>query len=505
MRAVCDGGWRGGCGRLVIMQGDSGDSGTVKRPRRRWGRWIGFSLLGLIALLITGHAFWGWWEEKKLAEEVEELRRKGEPVLAEELANRPVADADNAVILLREAGRSIDENGEPWQEFDRMVLGLPLTAKEVGVVRRVVEENRSALAKLRQARGKKGVDWQMRHSRSALTSELRDNKEQKLLGQLAAAAILLEHQTGNDREAVELALDLLAQSDAVEQMPVGLIAHLVGIGISALACDRVYEITPDLRVGMKEGEVAPADVKKLIDAFLEESSLREGERRAMRVERAGQVQAARTMYKVDEKGKVGPGQSADAKTPFMGYLVKPLFLRDGRVMLRHATELMAASEAGAWPVFKIRAKESLERMSRVRESVKLHTLAIILTAPYEPVVERTFRTITDRRLAAAALAIRLLFVEQGQWPKSLDELMPRYLPAVPADGMATAKRIGYVAEADRPRVYSVGENGTDEGGSDKPLPRKVYNVGRYRWWDEDAVVDLKRQERKKDVEEKEEQ
>src|SRR5882762_9853949 len=95
------------------------------QSKRRWGRWIGFSFLAFIALLIAGHAFWGWWQEKKLGEEIAALRAKGEPVLIEELANRPVADAENAVILLREAGRSIDENGAAWQEFDRMELGLP--------------------------------------------------------------------------------------------------------------------------------------------------------------------------------------------------------------------------------------------------------------------------------------------------------------------------------------------------------------------------------------------
>ena len=76
---------------------------------------------------------------------------------------------------------------------------------------------------------------------------------------------------------------------------------------------------------------------------------------------------------------------------------------------------------------------------------------------------------TERRLAAVALATRLYYVENGKWPASLDELAPKYLPAVPDDPMASGKRIGYVAEEARPRIYSVGENGTDEGGSGAPL------------------------------------
>src|SRR6266705_7048987 len=104
--------------------------------RRRWGRWIGFSFLGLIFLLVGGHGFWGWWEQRKLNEEVGALRAKGEPMLIEELINRPVAEADNAVILLREAANSIDDQSALWREFDSLQLPIPLTEKEIGVVRR---------------------------------------------------------------------------------------------------------------------------------------------------------------------------------------------------------------------------------------------------------------------------------------------------------------------------------------------------------------------------------
>src|SRR2546430_1817567 len=86
------------------------------RCERRWGRLIGFSFLGLILVLVGGHGFWGWWEERKLNEEIGALRAKGEPMLIEELMNRPVAEGDNAVILLREAAEAVHEKSAEWQE-----------------------------------------------------------------------------------------------------------------------------------------------------------------------------------------------------------------------------------------------------------------------------------------------------------------------------------------------------------------------------------------------------
>ena len=100
--------------------------------------------------------------------------------------------------------------------------------------------------------------------------------------------------------------------------------------------------------------------------------------------------------------------------------------------------------------------------------------------------------ITHRRLAAAALAIRMYEVEQGRLPQNLAALVPQYLPAVPLDALAEGKSLGYVPYAQRPVVYSVGRNGTDEGGSDTPLPKAI-EPG---FWDrDDAVVHLRPQHR----------
>jgi len=459
---------------------------TKKRP---WGRWIGFSFLILILVVVGGHAIWGWWEERKLNEEIGALRAKGEPMLIEELMNRPVAEGENAVVLLREAGEAVDEKSAAWQEFDVLRPGLPLTDKEVAGVGRVMEENKMALAKLRAARGKKGVDWQIDPSRPSL-SKLRGLDEQKPLANLAADAMLLEHQQGNDREAVELARDLLAQSDALEQMPAGLLPHLIAIGVCSMACDRIFEIAADLRVGTKEGEVAPDDVKKLIDVLLDEKPLKDGQRLAMRVERANQVRGARSLRSIMPPA----GGDQRRRLAIMEYVGKPMLLKDGRLLLAETTQFMnAAQESADWPDFRARTIEEIKRMNAMRQSGG-HLFLGMLGAIVDRPVERTFRVMTARRLAAVALAMKLYqFEHEGKLPAKLEELVPRYLSQVPADALASGKKMGYVAGAQRPRVYSVGENGTDEGGSDAPI-KKGFDSG--RWWEEDWVVDLTRRPRK---------
>jgi hypothetical protein len=465
---------------------------TPKVPRR-WGKWIWFSILVLIALVIGGHAFWGYWQEKKLGEEMAALRAKGEPILAEELVNRPVADEDNAAILLREAGESIDESSKAWEEFDLLMLGLPLTEKEIDIVQKTVEENKLALAKLRQARARKGADWQLDPLRPVL-SEVPDIRGQKSLASVAEAAMLLAHQQGSDREVMELASDLLAQSGAVEQMPAGLIPHFVAMGISAKACDALFEIVADLRVGSGKREISGEELKKLIDVLLNENALLEGQRLAMRVERSNQVRGAqslRSMIPIQ-------GEKQQRGMSIMEYLGRPLILKDGRLLVKETSETMKdADDSANWPVFREKIRARVNQHMAMRQSVR-HMYLAMMGGMLDKPVERTYQARTARRLAAVALAMRLYTSEHdGNLPASLEELVPKYLPAAPGDPMASGKKLGYVAEEKRPRIYSVGADGKDDGGSDATL-RKGGKPG--RWVEEDVVVDLKRREKKRDQE-----
>jgi hypothetical protein len=103
---------------------------------------------------------------------------------------------------------------------------------------------------------------------------------------------------------------------------------------------------------------------------------------------------------------------------------------------------------------------------------------------------------TGRRLAAVALAVRLLAVDhQGQLPATLDGLVPTYLVAVPDDPFS-GRPFRYIRDAKRPIVYSVGNDGIDDGGieEDRRLGRTQYG------FKGDIVVNLKLQPRKGELE-----
>jgi hypothetical protein len=68
---------------------------------------------------------------------------------------------------------------------------------------------------------------------------------------------------------------------------------------------------------------------------------------------------------------------------------------------------------------------------------------------------------TDALLAAAAFRART-----GDWPKTLDQLVPLHLKAPPRDLFAKDRAVKYVVGSEKVRIYSVGVNGVDDAGED---------------------------------------
>jgi hypothetical protein len=95
--------------------------------------------------------------------------------------------------------------------------------------------------------------------------------------------------------------------------------------------------------------------------------------------------------------------------------------------------------------------------------------------PALQVAERRHNQIVARKsLLAAALAVRCYQSEQSRKPTGLKQLVPDYLQRVPLDPFSGRPMI-YRLEGSNWLVYSVGEDGVDDGGEPvaKPVPGTV--------------------------------
>ena len=76
----------------------------------------------------------------------------------------------------------------------------------------------------------------------------------------------------------------------------------------------------------------------------------------------------------------------------------------------------------------------------------------------------------QRQMAITAIALKRYQQRHGRYPNDLAALVPDLLVAVPIDPV-DGKPLRYHLESDDSyTLYSVGENGTDEGGDPNPEP-----------------------------------
>ena len=237
---------------------------------------------------------------------------------------------------------------------------------------------------------------------------------------------------------------------------------------------------------------------QLIAELLDDKPMRESYRRGMLGERMAQADTAQSVadgrLSIAEITGMGAGPgNPNPVAAVATFAAKPVALGDGLLMINHTTALLRrrviaelAGVPAAAPPFPPEVANS-----RVR-----HLLARTMLPSFERLAMVNFRNTAERRMTAIALAARLYAADHGgKPPAKLDDLVPKYLPALPLDPFAAAPQpLKYINDPDKPIVYSVGEDGVDGGGSELAT-RKNARANVDRWQKLDAVLHLKLQPR----------
>ena len=93
------------------------------------------------------------------------------------------------------------------------------------------------------------------------------------------------------------------------------------------------------------------------------------------------------------------------------------------------------------------------------------------------------QTETERQMTLAAIALKRFELRHGKLPSSLEALVPEVLAAVPYDYMSAKPLCYRVGNDGRYVIYSVGEDGKDDGGDPTPGPGQASGL----WTGRDAV------------------
>jgi type II secretory pathway pseudopilin PulG len=106
------------------------------------------------------------------------------------------------------------------------------------------------------------------------------------------------------------------------------------------------------------------------------------------------------------------------------------------------------------------------------------TLSKLLLPPFQSAVIKEANSLAQVRLAQTALAIERFRLAHGQLPDKLDELVPQFLAAVPDDPF-DGQPLRYHHLVKGYVIYSVGSDGEDNGGRERPVNVKSTDKTHY--------------------------
>jgi len=92
-------------------------------------------------------------------------------------------------------------------------------------------------------------------------------------------------------------------------------------------------------------------------------------------------------------------------------------------------------------------------------------LIALSSSSFEVIIQKNIQVVILNRCLQSALALRVYEAEVGRLPETLGDLVPKFLPAVPEDPLTGA---ALKWNPQTKRIYSVGEDGRDDGGDFEP-------------------------------------
>lgn len=439
----------------------------------------GLSILFLLAIRLA----WGWHAHRAFERAIAEIKQRGEPIEPEDFDGPEIPDEENAALVYLKAIETADFTDDEREFIDNAInlINWPSESMVWGDAEQATADQletkySNSLRLIRTARSRSGANWGQRYRSPmdvALPQISGHRWNGKLLSVLSAAAV----RRGEPEAAAEFILDSIIYMDQLDNEP-STITHLVAMAGFSLTCQCLEDALPrmpsltEARNLPNEGGASTArkTIEVILRKLLDESRFTQSGVTRMCFERAFHVDAARCVARGQRSWDFAFQWASMARPDWwqraMMWPVAPVFLDDGRRAMVRFDRLIAAIRLENWPAASVAGKPNSGTPSAwMRLARPLSATGDDNSEMLQRVMMLRFRALAIRRMAATAVAIRLFQEDYGRRPESLEELVPKYLPAVPRDPMAeNDAAIRYLPNASPPILYSVNENGVDDGG-----------------------------------------
>jgi len=431
----------------------------------------------LLVVVVVGSLAVRWHWRREFRERIAAARAAGYPVTLEELDawyEWPPA-GDNAAYWIVDAA-SLHERPpqEDWRRLEQLVrVGgdrldptKPIPDDTMELLEQYVRSNAEALETLHSAATISESRYPIDLLKGPTTPIPHIGEVRHGCTLLCMEAVLLASH-GDPNGAAEAIAAALSVAGSLDQEPVP-ISHLVRMGGAAWAASTLERT-------LHQAAFTDAQLEMLYRAF-SDIHADDGLLRSLAGEQCGMLSVFERPWAIDS--------SFFHKPPplpvLQAYAALGLSAREGTIFLDHMAECIRIVQL---PTFeRLAAVQAAEANFRGRRG-----LLVNVSEHVPSLISREVRTIAQIETAKTALGVERYRLMQGMLPETLAPLVPRYLPKIPPDPF-DGRSLRYKQIERGFVVYSVGEDGADDGGKEPPPPGKT----RESWETYDIVFRIDR-------------
>jgi len=405
-----------------------------------------------------------------------EAARSQAGALALSVAPARVPDADNAAPIYREAFIVMDQSGDPppelyeewtaWMEQDDAAALNPADPALLAYLK----TQKPALALLREAAGMSGCYFDRDYGRPSVSMLLPELGHFRNAAYLLALSARAGAAAGNVRPAFDDIQTIFRMGKHVQSEPL-LISALVAMAVERAAVKTLESV-------LESGDVAADDLSAL--RLRRSQFYNHALGRAFRMEEAFGTTIFAEINRMTADGLGGIfGGGADVGMRFaggasLGLMVWRVFLlpadldfySSGLRDYQNLTSLPFHEAREQWETLKTRLETDRSGMGLI---------SALLFPALSACSEKAAEADAGRGLARLGLAAARYRAEVGACPKTLEELTPKFIAAVPPDPF-DGKPLRMVTRDGAVIFYSIGSDMKDDGGAPRDDQEKSGDI-----------------------------
>lgn len=418
---------------------------------------------------------WRWQLGRSVNAKVAAIKAAGLPVDWQDLSRwpTPVPDDENAAIIYGNAIDQLNETnvarlGEPIGTNsgidDVLYFREPISAKMREQFELALRLNAVALDIIKQVTNASESRYPIDYI-DGPSAKLPHLGGLKSLSRLLACDAILKAEASNTPAASDDVLAQLNVSRSLDNEPI-LISQLVSAGILSMSSRTLEQVLGrgplfEERLSQLESQFTAVEAtNRFLTGLIGE--------RAMYGELLRLAQDdPKKMIEIANEGSSGDDQTDLPRNPGAGWRYIGFFERDRNFYLGGmATNIFLIQEGPPASLAMAAENDQLGEEARHR----LYIFSALFLPEMSGVPRRDAAARAELRDAIAAIAVeRWRLIHQGALPDSLNDLVPAFLPAVPADPY-DGKPLRYKKLKRGYCIYSIGPNLKDDGGKPRPRP-----------------------------------